>query len=201
MWCTAIPRTPGWNRFRSSRSGSSTDRAKLQSVFCLHAPELHREAPPLIMRLPLVLVVTGKWLPGLAHLLVQQRSIPVAQVRVHTHGRRECAGGLADGGARSAHRHRADFKNIERLADERQPLHELADHRVIDLDTQIRSVAPARHVAALNALAFFYRVHQCAEEHSVEIGEPALRALPQKLLYHGRRHAERIERALVGSGG
>src|ERR1017187_2493620 len=136
--------------------GELLPRPKLQRVLGFHILELHGIASTVVIVVPLVLVVSRKRLAGLSYLNVQQRAIPIAQVRVHAHRRRQNTRGLLGGGGLPKHRRRADFENIEELSGRRNPLHGRTHHRVIDFNSKVCPILPPADITPLHPLGFLH---------------------------------------------
>src|SRR5206468_11913265 len=74
-------------------------RLEYQRAGGVDLAELHRVTACVVIIRPLILIVAGEDLAGLSDRDVQQRAIPIAQVRVHAHRGCQCAAGLLHGGA------------------------------------------------------------------------------------------------------
>ena len=70
--------------------------AELQRAGGLHVLELHGVAAGIVVGIPLILVVAGEDLAGLADRDVEQLAVPIGQVGGHAHGGRQRARGLLD---------------------------------------------------------------------------------------------------------
>src|ERR1041385_1034533 len=156
------------NRLLYVSSGIPIFRPEFERAPGGHLVELHRKTAAAVIRLPLIAIMARENLPGLADGYIQQRPVPIAQVHVHSHRRREAGCGLLDGSGRAAHRHRPE---IEEFSNQRQ----LMNYRVIDLHLQVRPVLPSRYLAALHARAFLYGIRERPQQHLIVITKPALR--------------------------
>src|SRR5260370_41993923 len=99
---------------------------------------------------------------------VQQRPVPIRDIRRHTHRRAQPLGGLLYRGRRTAHR---CWTDIEVAPYEWY----LMDHRMRDSDFRVLPIVPLLHVRALQTLPSLDGIGCCSEQRFVIVSEPTWR--------------------------